>query len=112
MKKENAMNDTKSSIQSKGSLLARDFQNVATDAEELLRAIGKEGDAKLVEVKSQVRSSLEETLKRLEALQSSIATGAKSAARSTDEYVRDNPWGAIGVGAAVGIFAGYLLARR
>src|SRR5205085_61 len=61
---ENAMHDTKSSIQSKGSLLARDFQNVATDAEELLKAIGREGDAKLVEVKTQLRSSLEETLER------------------------------------------------
>jgi len=108
------MNDNKSSIQSKtsGSVIARDFDNVARDAEELLRTIGKEGDAKIVEMKSQVRSSLEETLKRLEALQSSIATGARTAARNTDDYIHENPWGAIGFGAALGVFAGYLLARR
>jgi ElaB/YqjD/DUF883 family membrane-anchored ribosome-binding protein len=54
------MNDNKSSIQSKtsGSVIARDFDNVARDAEELLRTIGKEGDAKIVEMKRQVRSSL------------------------------------------------------
>jgi ElaB/YqjD/DUF883 family membrane-anchored ribosome-binding protein len=108
------MNDTKanSQVKASGSILARDFQNVARDAEELLRTIGKEGDAKLVEMKSQVRTSLEETLKRLEELQERVATSAKTAARTTDEYVHDNPWGAIGIGAAVGLLTGYLIARR
>ena len=106
------MNDTTSGIPSKGSLLARDFQNVATDAEELLRTIGKEGDAKRLEAKSQVRDSLDETLESLESLRASIATRATRAAKTAGDYVRENPWEAIGVGAAVGVLAGYLLGRR
>ena len=108
------MNNTKSAIQANTSegALARDFQNVARDAEELLRTIGKEGDSKLVEIKGQVRNSLDETLQRLEELQATIAAAAKNAARTTDDYVRENPWGAMGAGAAFGLLAGYMLARR
>jgi ElaB/YqjD/DUF883 family membrane-anchored ribosome-binding protein len=35
-----------------------------------------------------------------------------TAARATDQMVRDNPWRAIGVGAAVGLLLGYLVSRR
>lgn len=41
-----------------------------------------------------------------------VRAAAKTAARTTDDDVRENPWGAIGIGAAVGVLAGYLLARR
>jgi ElaB/YqjD/DUF883 family membrane-anchored ribosome-binding protein len=37
---------------------------------------------------------------------------ARIAAQDTDEYVRANPWVALAVVAAVGLAAGYLLARR
>jgi ElaB/YqjD/DUF883 family membrane-anchored ribosome-binding protein len=33
-------------------------------------------------------------------------------ARSADEFVRDNPWQAMGAVALVGVTLGYLLARR
>jgi len=108
------MNNTESRIQpqASGSAIARDFQNVVTDTQELLKTIGNEGDAHLVEVKSQARRSLQEAAKRLDALQTSVTTGTRKAARTTDAYVHDHPWGAIGIGAAFGVFVGYLLARR
>ena len=37
---------------------------------------------------------------------------AKATARATDEYVRDNPWQALGVAAAVGVLVGLLMSRR
>lgn len=95
-----------------GSALARDFENVVTDTQELLRTIGNEGDAKLAEATRQGRRSLEETVKHLEALRTNVATGAKTAAKSADRYVRENPWGAVGIAAALGAFTGLLLARR
>ena len=30
----------------------------------------------------------------------------------TDEYVRSNPWQAVALGAALGVLAGFLVARR
>jgi ElaB/YqjD/DUF883 family membrane-anchored ribosome-binding protein len=37
---------------------------------------------------------------------------AKDAAKNADKYVRDNPWQAVGVAAAVGLVAGLLIRRR
>ena len=34
------------------------------------------------------------------------------AAKATDEYVKENPWKAVGVGTAVGVVIGMLIARR
>jgi ElaB/YqjD/DUF883 family membrane-anchored ribosome-binding protein len=36
----------------------------------------------------------------------------KDAARTTDEYVHEHPWGAVGVAAAAGLLLGVLIARR
>ena len=37
---------------------------------------------------------------------------ARAAARVTDDYVHDNPWGAIGAAAAAGFLIGLLINRR
>ena len=34
------------------------------------------------------------------------------AAKATDEYVKDNPWKSVGLGAAVGVVIGMLIARK
>jgi ElaB/YqjD/DUF883 family membrane-anchored ribosome-binding protein len=41
-----------------------------------------------------------------------VGERARGAARVTDSYVHDNPWQAIGIGAAVGLLVGFMLARR
>ena len=41
-----------------------------------------------------------------------VVERARRTARQTDEYVRDNPWTAVGVGAGVGLLLGLLLGRR
>jgi ElaB/YqjD/DUF883 family membrane-anchored ribosome-binding protein len=95
-----------------GNALAQDFQNVITDAQELLKTIGNEGDARLVDARKRMQASLNAAKERLVELQASVSEGARAAAKTTDEYVHDNPWPAIGVGAAIGVLVGYLLARR
>jgi ElaB/YqjD/DUF883 family membrane-anchored ribosome-binding protein len=37
---------------------------------------------------------------------------ATLAAKATDAYVRDNPWKAVGLGAAIGVVIGLLIARK
>ena len=36
----------------------------------------------------------------------------KQAARSTDEYVHEHPWKAVGVAAGIGLIIGLLIGRR
>jgi len=45
-------------------------------------------------------------------MQDDAVDRAKAAARATDEYVHDNPWQAIGIGAAIGFLVGLVVSRR
>jgi ElaB/YqjD/DUF883 family membrane-anchored ribosome-binding protein len=92
--------------------LARDFQNMVSDAQELLTTVAHEGDAKFDAMKIRVQASLDVARQRLDALQANMAESARAVARTTGEYVRENPWRAVGIGAALGALVGCLIARR
>ena len=92
--------------------LAQDFDNVVSDAQELLKTIGNEGDAGLVAAKKRMQASLAVAKDRLAELQTTVTDGARAAAKTTDDYVHENPWPVIGASVAVGVVLGFLLARR
>jgi ElaB/YqjD/DUF883 family membrane-anchored ribosome-binding protein len=104
----NALRDTR---------LRRDLNNVASQVQDLLDKLGDEGSERL--------DSLRDRMSAMGAAASSFTSNARDkfaamdmrgsarqAAKVTDEYVRDNPWRAIGVGAALGLLIGYLVSRR
>ena len=62
-------------------------------------------DASLLEVLKESRARLGETSDAL------LKQTRETAARA-DEYVRENPWTGVGIGAAVGLVLGVLLTRR
>ena len=92
--------------------IARDIQNVVTDAQELLKTVQSEGQSKLTDVKGQVQAKLDNAKQMLGELTTTVQDGAKEAMNTTDAYVRANPWRAVGVSAAVGALIGFLIARR
>jgi len=92
--------------------IARDIQNVVSDAQELLKTVQAEGESRLADVKSQVQVKLDSAKQMLGQLQSNVQDGAKVAIDQTDTYVRQNPWYAVGISAAVGALVGFLIARR
>ena len=94
------------------SPIARDIQNVVTDAQELLKTVQSEGQSRLTEVKGQVQAKLDNAKVMLGQLGTQVQDGAKQAMDTTDTYVRDNPWRAVGISAAVGAIVGILIARR
>lgn len=94
------------------SPIARDIQNVVTDAQELLKTVQSEGGSKLAEVKVKVQQQLDSAKQMLGQLQTTVNDGAKVAIDSTDAYVRSNPWRAVGISAALGALIGFLAARR
>jgi len=102
----------RTAIEDQTNTLAHDFEDVVTDAQELLETMGSEGGAKISDMKKRVQASIDAARKQLGELQVSVTEGAKAAAKTTDQYVHDNPWSAIGIGAALGVLVGCLLARR
>ena len=92
--------------------LIHDFRTVITDAEELLKATANQTGERISAARERVEESLRETRERLSELQDDVVARSKAAARRTDEYVHQNPWQAIGVGAAVGLLLGMLISRR
>ena len=92
--------------------VGRDVQNVVNEAQELLKTVHDEGASKLDEVKTKVHAQYDVARAKLGDLQSTVTEGAKAAADSTDEYVRTNPWTAVGIAAAAGAVIGFLASRR
>jgi ElaB/YqjD/DUF883 family membrane-anchored ribosome-binding protein len=45
-------------------------------------------------------------------MQEALMEKTKAAAETTDQYVHENPWKAIGVAASLGLIVGLLLRRR
>jgi ElaB/YqjD/DUF883 family membrane-anchored ribosome-binding protein len=92
--------------------LVKDFADVLTEADALLKQASKETGEKASDLRAQVETKLRTARIKLQEVQDDAVDRAKAAARATDEYVHDNPWQAIGIAAAVGFLAGLLMNRR
>lgn len=59
-----------------------------------------------------VGDSLEQGRAALNELQTAISEKTRECMRTTDVYVRNNPWQAIGIAAGLGLVIGLLMSRR
>ena len=92
--------------------LLDDFSAMLTEAEDLLKRAGNETGERAKDLRAQVEAKLLSAKLRLPELEGEAMDRAKAAARVTDDYVHDNPWGAIGVAAAAGFLIGLMINRR
>ena len=92
--------------------LMSDLKSVIQDAESWLR----NGSQMTGEELAVARAKFERTLSGAKAdlirFEETVVQRTKEAAKATDEFVTENPWKAVGVGAAAGILIGMLIARR
>ena len=91
--------------------LMQDLRMVVADAEELLRATAGQAGEKVSAARERIQENLTAAKVRLAAAQEAVADKARQAANATDEYVHDNPWKAVGIGAGVGLIIGMLISR-
>ena len=92
--------------------LASDLRIVVADAEELLRATAGQMGEKAVIARERIQESLRAAKDKLSRAEEAVVDKTKAAARATDDYVHDHPWGAVGIAAAVGLVIGMLISRR
>ncbi|MGH7065136.1 MAG: DUF883 family protein [Stellaceae bacterium] len=89
-----------------------DFGDVLGQAETLLDRATAETGERATDLRSQVAAKLMSAKAMLEDLQDDALGRAKAAAGAADDRVRDNPWLAVGVAAAVGFLVGAFVSRR
>ena len=88
--------------------LAADLKLVISDAEALLRAtVGQAG-----ETAAAAREKMQESLESAKLKLGALGEEAAERVRAADDYVRANPWQAVGIAALAGIALGLLISRR
>jgi ElaB/YqjD/DUF883 family membrane-anchored ribosome-binding protein len=86
-------------------LLMRDAQNLFHEAKSLS---GERADA----LRAQGAAMLDSALTQVQQIQTKAVEKSKALATSTNTYVHDHPWQAVGVAAVVGTLVGLLIARK
>lgn len=92
--------------------LMADVNTVLADAEELLRQAAQASGDKAAELRSRAQSAIASAKVRLGDAEQRVVDQAKSAARSTDSWVHEHPWMAVGIAAGLGVLAGLVINRR
>ncbi|WP_431225308.1 DUF883 family protein [Serratia sp. L9] len=89
----------------------QDVTLLADTLDEVLRDSSSKTKEELSDLHSKAKGVLRDARARFNGT-SSLTQHARDVAGSADNYVRDKPWQGVGIGAAVGIVLGVLLARR
>lgn len=92
--------------------LKEDLQAVMRDAEALLKVTANQAGEKIQEARAHAEESLRQARERLAKMQGDVLEQAHAAAQGAEEYVKKNPWQALGVAAAIGLVLGLLLRSR
>ena len=88
--------------------LRAELKSLSDTLEEVLSSSGE----KLSKIRSKAEQALKQSRYRLGETGDAIAKQTRVAAARADEYVRENPWTGVGIGAAIGVVLGVLLSRR
>jgi ElaB/YqjD/DUF883 family membrane-anchored ribosome-binding protein len=91
--------------------LVGDLKTLIGDAEELLKASATQAGEKFSVARQKIEQSLVEGKKSLADAEKLLVKKGKEAADVADDYVRDNPWGAVGIAAGIGLVLGLLIRR-
>jgi ElaB/YqjD/DUF883 family membrane-anchored ribosome-binding protein len=91
--------------------LVNDLKNLIGDAEELLKATTNQAGEKIALARQKIEQSLIEGKKALADAEQVVVNKSKEAVEIADDYVRENPWAAVGIAAGVGLVFGLLMRR-
>jgi ElaB/YqjD/DUF883 family membrane-anchored ribosome-binding protein len=92
--------------------LLSDLKTVIQDAEAWLRHSGHLTGEEFKVARAKFERTLVKAKEDIIRLEEVAVEKAKVAAKATDEYVKENPWKAVGLGTAVGVVIGMLIARK
>ena len=96
-----------------GGKIARDFNAMIADSEELLKAATTVSGEGFTAARTKFEAKVKSAKQALaEASRPMLEQTREAGAAAAEGYVRANPWTAIGLAIAAGAFIGFLAARR
>lgn len=108
-------NDVHSASQPKSEFtsgIAQEFQKFVNDIEELLKATSNLTGEELQRARAKLNQRIATAKELASEMSETVIARAKKTAETTNTYVHEQPWTAIGASAAAGVLVGYLLSRR
>ncbi|WP_300004618.1 YqjD family protein [uncultured Cedecea sp.] len=92
--------------------LRAELKSLADTLEDVLDTSTEKSKTELDKLRNKAEQALRDSRARLNNASDAITHQTREAAAKADTYVRENPWTGVGIGAAVGVVLGILLARR
>jgi ElaB/YqjD/DUF883 family membrane-anchored ribosome-binding protein len=86
--------------------LAEELRNVVRQAEKLVLAMGADREDAVRELRERLSVAVEEAKRRLGEFEQQARRFREDAGAAIDEFVQENPWTAVGIGAALGLILG------
>jgi ElaB/YqjD/DUF883 family membrane-anchored ribosome-binding protein len=109
---ENAMEPVQDSARTAARNGSQEFRNLIADVEELIKRVAHVDDASLARAREKLQNSLTAAKTAVNDGTERVKTTARQAADTTDHYVHENPWSAVGIAAAAGAAIAVLLSTR
>ena len=82
--------------------LRDELRSLADTLEEVLSSSGEKSKEEAEKLRAKAERALNESRQRLSEASETIARQTREAATKADDYVRENPWTGVGIGAAAG----------
>ncbi len=98
--------------QQAGAAASEEVQNLIADVEDLMARVGDAADPEIRRLRAKVTAALATTKQSIADGVEQMQGKARQAIDAGDQYVRNQPWEAIGIAALVGLAVGFLVARR
>jgi ElaB/YqjD/DUF883 family membrane-anchored ribosome-binding protein len=92
--------------------LAEELRNVVNQAEELLRAVGEDGNEAMSALRERVFEAVDTAKTRLTDLEEQAQRATERVTSAAETYIREHPWATVGIALGAGLIIGSLLARR
>ena len=89
-----------------------EWRNLVADVEDLVKKVAHVDDQEIAEIRAKVENTLAKAKTTANESIAAVRGRAGEVSEATDVYVRETPWSAIGIAAAVGIVIGFVAGRR
>jgi ElaB/YqjD/DUF883 family membrane-anchored ribosome-binding protein len=91
---------------------SREIHDFLADVEDLIKATSSLTGEELARARAKLNQRVAAARESVEQISEKVTDQVRSTARTTDSYVRENPWQAVGIGAVLGLLLGLALTRR